>query len=283
MLRNFTMGANKLAAVNNRAALMCLAPTQNVMGQYQQRNFRQVNNLHEVVFTAQAELAQRTTKYLERTDKVYKPSQTLEFNREGELLLYSCDNVKHSTIYFKYPYIMYDTAMPLSWYLFFVNPFNMSWQFTLTVFYAANCLAWLPHVLYWKHLDKKLHRLLLLRGGKYVRIWTQNPLGDRFYSWAHNCEMHLLTEDYEDFADPVEDEQFLKKNGQLKYEVQVQLENYVDHAITVQDQIVYFMKEGTVHQPEVFEMVLKGYNIDTSDFTINTADNMRFNEPNKNF
>ena len=50
----------------------------------------------------------------------------------------------------------------------------------------------------------------------------------------------------------------------------------------VQDQIISFMKEGTVHQPEIFEMVMKGYNIDTSDFTINTAETMRFNEPNHN-
>ena len=38
------------------------------------------------------------------------------------------------------------------------------------------------------------------------------------------------------------------------------------------------MKEGTVHNPEIFEMVMKGYNIDTSDFTINTEDNIRFHE-----
>jgi hypothetical protein len=108
-------------------------------------------------------------------------------------------------------------------------------------------------------------------------------MGDRFYSWANNCEMNLLTEDYEDFADPVDDENFLKKNGQLKYELQVQLDNYVDHAITVQNQIIYFMKEGAVHQPEIFEMVMKGYNIDTTDFTINTAETLRFAEPNKNY
>ena len=108
-------------------------------------------------------------------------------------------------------------------------------------------------------------------------------MGDRFYSWANNNEMRLITEDYEDFADPVEEENFLRKDGQLKYEVQVQLDNYVDHAITVQDEVISFMKEGTVHQPEVFDMVLKGYNIDTSDFEINTEHNMRFNEPNKNF
>ena len=63
----------------------------------------------------------------------------------------------------------------------------------------------------------------------------------------------------------------------------MQLDHYVDHAVTVQDQIIHFMKEGTVHSPEIFEMVMKGYNIDTSDFQINTAETMRFNEPNKNF
>ena len=63
----------------------------------------------------------------------------------------------------------------------------------------------------------------------------------------------------------------------------MQLDNYVEHAITQQDEIIHFMKEGTVHQPEIFEQVLKGYNIDTSDFTINTDNSVRFAEPNKNY
>lgn len=110
-----------------------------------------------------------------------------------------------------------------------------------------------------------------------------NPMGDRFYSWAHICEFNLITEDYQDFAIPAEDEDFLTKAGQLKYEVQVQLDNYVDHSITQQDEVIYFMKEGTVHQPEVFEMVLKGYNIDTSDFVINTDNSVRHAEPTHNY
>ena len=52
---------------------------------------------------------------------------------------------------------------------------------------------------------------------------------------------------------------------------------------TVQDEILEFMKEGTVHNPEVFEMVLKGYNIDTSDFVINTDNSMRAHEPTHNY
>ncbi len=249
----------------------------------QSRGFRQVHNLHEVVYTAQAELNQRTAKYLERTDKVYKPSTTLEFNREGEMLLWSCDNVKHSTVYLKYPYCTQFLTIPMSWYIFFINPFMFNWPFTYGLLYFCNSFAWLPMANYWKSLDRKIHRMYLLRGGKYVRIWTMNPMGDRFYSWAHICEFNLLTEDGEDFAEPVDNEDFLNKAGQLKYEVQVQLDNYVDHAITHQDEIIQFMKEGTVHQPEIMEMVLKGYNIDTSDYVINTDHSLRYMEPTNNY
>ena len=87
----------------------------------------------------------------------------------------------------------------------------------------------------------------MLRGGKYVRFMTQNPMMDKFYSWGHIYEINLLTENYEDFEDPPEDANFLNKTGQLKYEVQVQMDNYVDHSVMVQDEIIYFMKEGTVH------------------------------------
>ena len=172
--------------------------------------------------------------------------------------------------------------MPLSWYIFFVNPLMWKWQFTSLILYMTNMFAWMPHVLYWKSLERKIHKMYLLRGGKYVRIWTQNALGDTFFSWANICEFNLLTEDYEDFEDPVDDAQFLSKEGQLKYETQVQLDHWVEHMVTVQDEILAFMREGTVHEPEVFEMVLKGYNIDTSDFVINTENNIRWKEPNHN-
>lgn len=98
-----------------------------LMGTHNLRAFRQVHDLHEVVYTTEQELAGRTAKYLERTDKVYKPSQTLEFNREGELLLWSCDNIKNSTIYLKYPYCTHMMTIPLSWYLFFINPLMWNW------------------------------------------------------------------------------------------------------------------------------------------------------------
>lgn len=42
------------------------------------------------------------------------------------------------------------------------------------------------------------------------------------------------------------------------------------------------MKEGVVHEPELLEAALKGYNIDTSDFVINTSNNLRSREGHYN-
>jgi len=42
------------------------------------------------------------------------------------------------------------------------------------------------------------------------------------------------------------------------------------------------MKEGTIHHPELFEAIVKGYNIDTSNFVINTAHNLRVREGDHN-
>ena len=36
---------------------------------------------------------------------------------------------------------------------------------------------------------------------------------------------------------------------------------------------LFFTEKGIVHEPELFEAVIKGNHIDTTDFSINTAHN----------
>ena len=67
------------------------------------KGYKQVQDLNSIVATAELEEEQRTEKFLEYTNKIYKPSSTIEFNREGELLLFSCDNMRLSSVYLKYP------------------------------------------------------------------------------------------------------------------------------------------------------------------------------------
>jgi len=94
----------------------------NVQGQISSKNFRHLNHLTQVNATASQEKKTRYGKFIQKTDKIYKPSKTITFDRNGELLLFSCDNLRHSQIYLKYPYVMYDSLIPLALYNFFVDP-----------------------------------------------------------------------------------------------------------------------------------------------------------------
>lgn len=130
-----------------------------------------------------------------------------------------------------------------------------------------------------------------MRGGKYCRVVLHDWMGVRIIylnnqnnpeSYVTIREFHLLTEDHKSFADQ-EKIEFLTKEGQLKYEVALQLDNFTYYGYNQNDDVLFFMKEGLVHEPELFEQVMRGYNIDTSDFQINTEDNVRFFEPTKNY
>ena len=68
---------------------------------------------------------------LQKTDRIYKPTYSIEFNREGEVLVYSCDPFKHSTIYFKYPYVFYEATIPLSIWAFIYNVTRIGMEYEM--------------------------------------------------------------------------------------------------------------------------------------------------------
>jgi hypothetical protein len=84
--------------------------------------YKQIKDLNEIMYTATLEEQQRTAKFLEYTTKIYKPSKTITFDRNGEALMYYCDNYKHSKVFTKYPYVLIDALIPLLWYNFFADP-----------------------------------------------------------------------------------------------------------------------------------------------------------------
>jgi len=93
--------------------------------------------------------------------------------------------------------------------------------------------------------------------------------------------LHLLSKDHKRFDN--ENADFLTSEGKLKYEVGIQCDHINIAISNTNNEVIYLMKEGTVHEPEILEQVVKGYNIDTTDFVINTEDNIRWLEPNKNY
>lgn len=69
-----------------------------------QRSIGHIKNMNEENVRVIAEQIEHEPT-LAKTDRIYKPTYTIEFNREGEALIYSGNPIKDSTVYFKYPYI----------------------------------------------------------------------------------------------------------------------------------------------------------------------------------
>jgi hypothetical protein len=91
------------------------------------------------------------TSLVEKYDRVYKPTYTIEFNREGEVLLYSCDPLKHSAVYFKYPYVFYEMLMPACLWMWVYNPLELDWYWNNANLFLMNFL-WYPRMWYWRSL-----------------------------------------------------------------------------------------------------------------------------------
>lgn len=119
-----------------------------------------------------------------------------------------------------------------------------------------------------------------MRGGKFCRVVTNQFMGQRNVTWITIADMHLLSADGKRFDSEYE---VLTPEGQLKHEVPVEMDYFNYKGTPHNNEIIYFMKEGTVHQPEIFDQVLRGYNIEDSDYEINTEDNIRWMEGSKNY
>ena len=94
--------------------------------------------MHREIAKAKIQQIQDNPQNLEFTDRIYKPSYTIEFNRVGEVLLYSCEPLKHVDVIFKYPYVLYESLIPLSLGLYYLNPFGLDWTWNFFFFGAAN-------------------------------------------------------------------------------------------------------------------------------------------------
>lgn len=156
----------------------------------------------------------------------------------------------------------------------------MSWGARHIIFYLTAFMGWMPHYYYLRGVSRKIHQIYLLRGGKYARCVLNEYYGEQTNVWITLKELHLLNREQDKFDDTYE---FLNSEGQLNHEVAVEVDYFNYFGVPHNNDTIFFMKEGKVHQPELFEQCLKGYNIDDTDFEINTEDNVRWMEPHKNY
>ena len=76
----------------------------------------------------------------------------------------------------------------------------------------------------------------LIRGGKFVKVETHTLAGDVNFSWIENYNFHPLTADQKNFDDR-DNADFLEEEGQLKYDLACQLDNFTEFAVNQNDQV----------------------------------------------
>ncbi len=90
--------------------------------------------------------------------------------------------------------------------------------------------------MYWRSLQYRIGKLSLLRGGKVLKVERQSLAGDRYCDWVETMYSHPLTQDLINFDDR-DNANFLEEEGQLKYDLAVQLDHFQEMGVTSQDTV----------------------------------------------
>ena len=108
-------------------------------------------------------------------------------------------------------------------------------------------------------------------------------MGSRWNTWIFIDEINLISRDFKRL-EPEKglNVRLIDDEGNLVGETQIQVDNFVDIGRNMENHVLTLCKEGTVYHPEILSAVLKGFEIDTSNFRINTLHIERWFEPNNN-
>ena len=213
---------------------------------------------------------------------LYKPKEQIEFNRVGEVVLFESEPYRTNEIYLKYPHSLPILLVPYGLYFYMDNPLGLLWNWQSLV--LASCFAaFYPITEHWSRLKYHISRLSLLRGGKVLKVEHSSITGQRWVTWIYVDEIHLLSQDKTiKLPNKGMDEKLIDSNGQLINPVFIQVNNFVDVGRNQRDFILTLDKESKVHNPELLEAVLKGFEVDTTNFRINTLHTERWFEPTTN-
>lgn len=229
------------------------------------------------------------TKYMHQNRKVYvqdstlfKPKEQIEFNRTGELVLFESEVWRNNPVYFPYPHCLPTLLIPFNLYMYLENPFQMLWN-SSTFFLWGSILGIYPYFEHYYNLRFHINRLSLLRGGKVLKVEHSNITGYRWKTWIFIDEIHRLSQDKQTLLpEKGIDSKVVNEQGQLDDNVFIQVENFIDVGRNTKNCILTLEKEGRVYHPEILSAVIRGFEVDTSNFRINTLHTERWLEPSTN-
>lgn len=97
--------------------------------------------------------------------------------------------------------------------------------------YGSLCLG-IPRIWYFAEFKWFPQKLFLLRGGRVLKVEAQSVGNDRFTYWLETYMVRPLTKDKMRFDDRDEAD-FLTEEGQLKYDLNIEVEEFKYFGVNV--------------------------------------------------
>ena len=184
--------------------------------------------------------------------EAYKPSETLEFDRNGETLVYSSESYKKFSVFFPMPWSLGTWSAPVVIGLIAGGHIAFSWKILAGIY-----LSILPHCHHLYNLRFHVDKVWYVRGG----LWKVQNSG----------VMGLVSKSITgpDNLNIVKGESALTEDGKLAEDITLKAETWYEYLEDVENQELIILKSGTVHNPEIFQAMLNKMRINDSNFVIN--------------
>jgi hypothetical protein len=189
------------------------------------------------------------------TTDIYKPAGALEFNTKGEILVYSKSCKSKFNVFFPFPWAIGTYLSPYIIYRLAECSGHPTWS----MFFAAY-LGIMPHCYYLYNLRFNIDRIWYVRGGAW-KIENNGIMGAETSTYMQNDNLVIKKEQEE-----------LNETGGLDSNLDLVALDWQEYYQQVENQRLTVPATGTVHNPELFQAMLKKWKVDDSNFVIRLKD-----------
>mmetsp|Transcript_19120 Transcript_19120/g.34807 ORF Transcript_19120/g.34807 Transcript_19120/m.34807 type:complete len:240 (-) Transcript_19120:2241-2960(-) len=189
----------------------------------------------------------------------YVPAQTVEFDHLGESLIYSAEAFNHASVLFPFPWSLTTyvgfPASALAWWTGALGPYSL---FMVVPAY----LSLIPHLWHIQSLRNHVHKVWYVRGG-ILRIETKDLTGVTCYSYIEPSSLSVKG------SNGSYDSVILDTSGNLTKKLQVKVTEWGNFDQGAENATLTLAQKGKVHNPELFDAIFKGYDLEVENFEMN--------------
>lgn len=194
----------------------------------------------------------------------YSPAQTVEFDSIGETLIYTAEAFNSASVVFPMPWSLGTyVGAPLcmwGWWTAALGPYSL-------LLAVPAYISLMPHLMHLQSLRKHIHKAWYIRGG-LIKFETKDITGISCYTYLNpgsvkvaDSKGNIHSGDY--------NSTILDASGKLTKKLKLQVSDWGNFDQGEVNAILTLTNKGKVHNPELFQAIFQGYQLDIQNFEMN--------------